>query len=332
VAETTAADGAESFYVGMRSLQTPKSYVEAERACVDLAFRQHGVLARAQAIAIGMPQHALRWRVDSGHWRRPLPRVYAPGRHPLTFRGRAMTAHLWAADGSLIAGRAAAALHAFPRFEQSDIEVLTTRRLSHPDVLVHTRAEIPPIARTTVDGIPVTSIPWTLLDLSAGVGQDLVEDALDFCIASGKASIPYLSRFVARYGGKGHRGVGALRKLLSTRSEHHSPHTLFERRLLRLIAAARLTAPVSQFIVHVPSGERFRLDFAYSDEKVAIEADSIGWHFGVSAWHRDRARATLLAAAGWTVLRFTWHDLVNRPEWTVDCVRTALHGRGQLSL
>ena len=332
MADATAAEEAGSFYVGMRSLQTPKSYVEAERACVDLAFRQHGVLLRAQAVEIGMLQHALRWRVDSARWRRPLPRVYAPGRHPLTFRGRAMAAHLWAGDRSLIAGRAAAALHAFPRFEQSDIEVLAARRLSHPEILVYTRAEIPPMARTTVDGIPVTSIPWTLMDLSSMVGHDLVEDALDFCIASGKASIPYLSRFIDRYGGKGRRGAGELRELLSARSEHQSPHTLFERRLLHLIATARLTAPVAQFVVEIPPSERFRLDFAYPDAKIAIEADSIKWHFGVDAWHRDRARSTQLAAAGWIVLRFTWQDLVNRRGWITGCIRAALQGRGQLSL
>jgi very-short-patch-repair endonuclease len=34
-----------------------------------------------------------------------------------------------------------------------------------------------------------------------------------------------------------------------------------------------------------------------------------------------------LVAAGWTVLRFTWLDVVRRPDWVVVQVNAVLRGR-----
>ena len=43
-------------------------------------------------------------------------------------------------------------------------------------------------------------------------------------------------------------------------------------------------------------------------------------------WHRMLADAPALALgrAGWDLLRFTWHDLNNRPAYVLDEIRTAL--------
>ncbi len=53
------------------------------------------------------------------------------------------------------------------------------------------------------------------------------------------------------------------------------------------------------------NGERFRLDFAYPDQKIAIEYDGWEWHSSRSAFDRDRRRDRMLQLAGWTVLRIT---------------------------
>ena len=38
----------------------------------------------------------------------------------------------------------------------------------------------------------------------------------------------------------------------------------------------------------------------------------------------DRRKGNALARAGWTVLRFTWHDVVSRPAYVVAEIRAAL--------
>ena len=67
-----------------------------------------------------------------------------------------------------------------------------------------------------------------------------------------------------------------------------------------------------------------RLDLAWPSRRLAVEADGAEHHDQPSALYRDRRRQNKLLLAGWTVLRFTWHDVLHRPAWVVAQVREAL--------
>ena len=58
------------------------------------------------------------------------------------------------------------------------------------------------------------------------------------------------------------------------------------------------------------------VDVAFPAKKIAIEVDGWAYHSDVDRFRRDRARQNDLIMLGWTVLRFTWADLVERP-WYV---------------
>ena len=62
------------------------------------------------------------------------------------------------------------------------------------------------------------------------------------------------------------------------------------------------------------------LDLAFPAVLLAIEIDGWAWHSGPERFQRDRRRQNLLVSTGWTVLRFTWADLVERPEQVVATV------------
>jgi very-short-patch-repair endonuclease len=66
------------------------------------------------------------------------------------------------------------------------------------------------------------------------------------------------------------------------------------------------------------------IDVAFPDAKVAVEVDGWAWHVDVDRFRSDRRKGNALANAGWTVLRFTWHDLTARPEYVVAAIRVAL--------
>jgi very-short-patch-repair endonuclease len=57
---------------------------------------------------------------------------------------------------------------------------------------------------------------------------------------------------------------------------------------------------------------------------VAIELDGFAFHSDRSVFEDDRARANELVAMGWTVLRFTWDQVVHRPAWVVSVIRRVL--------
>ncbi len=59
-------------------------------------------------------------------------------------------------------------------------------------------------------------------------------------------------------------------------------------------------------------------------QRVAVEVDGWAWHVTADRFVDDRRRQNALVNLGWTVLRFTWHDLVSRPDGVVDEIRSAL--------
>lgn len=75
----------------------------------------------------------------------------------------------------------------------------------------------------------------------------------------------------------------------------------------------------------LPTG-RYRLDLAFVHERIAVEVDGWAWHSDVERFRADRRRQNALVLAGWTVLRFTWDDLTNRPEQVVAQIQAALAG------
>ena len=91
------------------------------------------------------------------------------------------------------------------------------------------------------------------------------------------------------------------------------PDSVLEPRMARLLRDAGLPAAVFQH--EVCNGGRFvaRVDFAYPDVRLALEVDGWGSHSSPRALQSDLARQNALVALGWTVLRFTWIDVVRRP-------------------
>ena len=70
--------------------------------------------------------------------------------------------------------------------------------------------------------------------------------------------------------------------------------------------------------------EIYRIDFAYPEQMVAIEADGWAYHSDRISWSADQVRANVLTVRGWRVLRFTEHDVSHRPDWVIDSIAGAL--------
>jgi very-short-patch-repair endonuclease len=71
--------------------------------------------------------------------------------------------------------------------------------------------------------------------------------------------------------------------------------------------------PPAVFQHPVPEA-RARVDFAYPALRLGIEVDGFEVHGTPRAMTADHERQRRLVAAGWTIVRFTWHDVVRRPD------------------
>lgn len=70
-----------------------------------------------------------------------------------------------------------------------------------------------------------------------------------------------------------------------------------------------------------------RVDLADESLRIVIEADSMEYHGEREAMDRDVERYTRLVCDGWLVLRFTWYQVMTRPDWVAAMLAKAVAQR-----
>lgn len=258
-----------------------------------------------------------------------VPCVYRFGSTPRSWEQDAMAATLWFSDGAAaVSGPAAARLHSIDGFDVADVEISITGGRRPQGLPFRCRRVdehvVPHLA--SIQGIPVTSVPRTLVDL-AGIKDRRTERALDQVLRQGKTSLPDLWLLYEKEWMRGRRGVRIMKTLLLDRSPLDGPSpTVLERLLRTLITEYHLPRPRYEHPVTVSGGLK-RLDAAYLDHLVAIECDSYAFHMDRAAFEADRRRDIGLQLQGWQVLRFTWARLRWDRAAVADEIRTALQRR-----
>ncbi len=272
-------------------------------ALAALATRQHGVVSSAQLRELGLSKHAVRSRVERHALQRVYPGVYAVGHTALTLDARRMAAVLACGPGALLSHRAAGAaeglLSSSSRFE---VTVPTPRR-SRAGILVHRSRLIHAEDRSSVRGIPVTSVARTLVDLAEVLPEQRLARAVHEAEVLRVFDLHAIERTLARLPGR--RGAKRLRGVLAAyRPEPQFLRSDAERALKRLCETQAL--PMPQFNVNLAG---FEVDAYWEDVDVVIEVDGATAHHTRRAFRNDRARDRRLASRGTRVVRITWWDL-----------------------
>lgn len=96
-----------------------------------------------------------------------------------------------------------------------------------------------------------------------------------------------------------------------------------ERRLHRLLRRGGVTGWTAN-LPFVVGGQRFEIDVAFPELRLAIEVDGRRYHSEDERFQADRTKQNALIAAGWRVLRFTWADIVERPAYVLTQVTALL--------
>jgi very-short-patch-repair endonuclease len=240
-----------------------------------------------------------------------------------------MAAALWL-PGAVVSHRAAAALWEFEGCAPGCVELSTrgSRTIKAKGLTLHRVAGLEPADITSVGPIPVTTPTRTIADICGLMDRDRVEPALDDALRRGLTSLPRLRWTAQRLGGRGRPGARLLADLLDERRPGWTPPaSQLESRLSALLKRAGLRTPASQFEIRDQGRLLARVDFAYPDAKVAIEADGYRYHSGRVAWQRDLTRRNALTSRGWRILHVTWDDLAARPKEILAGIRAALDGK-----
>jgi very-short-patch-repair endonuclease len=291
-----------------------------DRAVAELAARQHGVVGRAQLEALGLSGRMIFRRLERGALHPVHRGVYAVGHASLTSRGRLLAAVLCGGRGSVLSHRSAARLWNL-RPWRGRVEVTAPRSVERRDGLVFHRSTLPADEVTTRDGIPVTTVARTLLDLAACVPAAELERAAAAAEARRLADHASLGALVERYPGR--RGIRAARWLVGEAGASGETKSALEERFLRLLDRAGLQRPRLNATLEA-GGRLMEVDCLWADRRLVVELDGRAFHESRVGFDRDRDRDRVLAAAGWTVIRVTWRSLDRDRRAVVADLRTLL--------
>ena len=175
---------------------------DADRLVGVLADLQHGLITRQQARESGLTDAQIARRVAQGRWIKCEPHVFRIGGAPVTWQQRVLSACL-ATDG-VASHRTAATLLGLGLWPVRIVEVTTDpdRNYRNPDVHVHRSVDDPAKDSSTYEGIPVTAVRRTLIDLGSVVPRDRLEKCVERALFRGLTSAGSLWAYIDEVAGK----------------------------------------------------------------------------------------------------------------------------------
>jgi very-short-patch-repair endonuclease len=187
----------------------------------------------------------------------------------------------------------------------------SARRQRPPGVVVHQ-------VRTWFDGdveLGTTSALRTVLDCATTMP---FPEAL--AVADSALKLLWVPKEELVEAARARPGAGGQRRLRVAEAADRRADNPFESVLRAALIAAGLTTFEPQGEIWL--GRRLlRPDLVDRAARIAIEADSFAFHGSAEDLERDCERYDTLTAAGWTVLRFAYRQVMRRPDWVVATVR-----------
>jgi len=224
-----------------------------------------------------------------------------------------MAAVLASGTEAVLSHWSAAALWGIRPNSRTRIDV-TVPRVSRSSDPIRRHVSLLPADEVTVEnGIPVTTVPRTIFDLSATEPLDVVKALLREAKYLELHDRLSLWDLVERYPGR--RGVrkvkGALEALKDEPLDEYKSR--FEERFAPFLA--RHSLPRTRFNQWILLGDkRIQVDCLWPDQRQIVELDGWEGHKSRSAFREDRARDRRLLVAGYGVTHLTWNQLDDEPE------------------
>lgn len=274
-----------------------------------VAGRQHGAVSAQQLIGMGLTPRAIEARLACGRLHRLHRGVYAVGHRSLTVRGWRMAAALRGGPGTVISHRAAGSEWGLRRWNGKPSITVPKWRPPNDRIEMHSSA-LPADERTVLDGIPITSVPRTLLDLATILDADALLRAVNEAEVRRLADPLSLPALLERH--RGERGTGALRRVLESAGYGRGiTREMLEELFAKLVGRYRLPHPELNAPIHV--GDRFfEADCLWREQRLIVELQGARFHGTAAAMARDAERARRLLLAGWQIVPVTWSQLSSR--------------------
>lgn len=269
-------------------------------------LRQGGGLATTRELLEVMTRQRLDWLVRRGELVRLYYGVYAD--HEPDVRGRLRALDLFLGQEAVACMGTAAALYTFDVENTTAVHILDPGRRIRPTVglTVHQRVGAP---LQRVAGRLCTAPAWTAVEVARRLPRPRALATLDAAVHSSWCDIPDLERAIDEQ--RGRRGIVSVRALLPHVDARAESAMESEARLVMIDYG--LPKPELQYEIRGPGGVVWRVDFAWPDQRIVAEYESVDWHAGRLELIRDRTRLAGIQESGWTVVPMVVDDIRRHP-------------------
>lgn len=299
------------------------------RRVAALATRQHGIVTRAQLLALGISRAAIGRQLQNGRLVALYPALYAVGHAALSQHGRWLAATLACGPTGVLSHGTAAALWELTPNQPRKFHVTvagTAGRDMPRGVRLHRYRSLDATCDvTTRQGIPVTTVARTLLDMTTYLPIRKVRRAFAQADVLQLLDFVEVNRLIATHPHR--RGTRAFAMIAHAhRPDGDRSRSDFEERVVDLCERHGLSRPrVNAMLVGL------EVDVSWPEARVAVEADSFAYHRTRAAFERDRERDAILMAAGFIVHRFTERQIAEAPETVIAAIRRSLSDRARIA-
>lgn len=291
------------------------------RAVRRIARDQNGAVSTEQLRAAGLTRHAIAARVHRGLLVPAFHGTYLLGDPELMPLARPSAALLSLGPTAVVSHRSAAAVWdiAKPDPMTIDITIVGCNRRARSGVRLHRVSQLRSADITTHDNLRLTSPPRTLIDFAVQASTNELADAFGDARARGLLTDAKLDAALGR-APSNHPGAAIIRAMLSQGATYERSKA--ERIMRTICGEAGLPQPRVNIRLH-----GFLVDFLWPDAKLIVEVDGYGTHGNRGAFEADRRRDQIHAAAGYAVIRITWHQLQGEPLAVIARLAQALAHR-----
>jgi len=263
-----------------------------------IAASQHGVVTRRELLAAGVGRRAIAQRLARGALLPTYRGVYRVGHRAPSAEAAYLAAVKACGRDAVLSGRAAAWLWRLLKGPAPRPEVTNPKQRHVPGLLTRCCRSLSDHERTSRHGIPVTSVPRTLVDLAGVLTEDELARACHEAAVLHRTT-PAQVDVVLRSNAP---GAAKLRRVL----HGDAPVTLskLESRFLQLLREEGLALPQT----NKPAGGRY-VDCRWPEHKLTVELDSYRFHSSRFSWEQDRRREREAYARGDDLRRYVWTDV-----------------------
>jgi hypothetical protein len=270
----------------------------------DFASRLHGVVTRVELLELGFTAEQIRQRVDQGVLTPVHRGVYRVGHLAPSVEARYLAAVKACGGEALLSGRAAAYLWRLIKGSPPQAEVITTKDRRVPGIRVRRarRTDLVDVGRRA--GIPITTVPRTLVDLASSLSEPALARACHEAGVLYRTTPKQVDAVLSRLTNA--RGRAKLERVL--RGEVPVALSRLEARFLKLLSEAGLPPPMTN---RVAGGHR--VDCRWPEQRLTVELDSYRHHNSRYSWDKDRLREREARLRGDEFRRYPWRDVFEDP-------------------